>query len=517
VVNITSALIEGDFQHAVVQVVCLLYEKKYHLVFASAELLPAELPAPAAEPIISEEAGRLGGNGRIFYARYVVTAREALAWYERCRAGEFKLLQAQAELSTHNEPLLEEPAWPQLIVGSKFPVWGEVSSGVRAHHMYPAAVPQLVTKLFAVEPQLQRWASDRIFASFTRYPELAGSVHLLAPNPVFRSMHVRLHVASDGTESTAVEITPRAGMTAEGLEAIVVEHRPTGICSYEVQTFGANPYLLVKHGGAVEEVELLVRCPRRGLLERQEPSSFVRGFSMNMSLVSGRKKVVVPGPGGMPADEYSVALSEHGSATEHRKPGGPTVIPALLRQHEFERRRNDEAERLGQKWFHGSKSEATEFVRGLIGSARERVWIVDPYFATPELFSFALATTRATTQVVILTGASTAMQAQDSIDETLEAGEHLLHNLQAHTGLSHIDVLVMTGAMPTVHDRFLVIDGAVWFTGNSLNSLGDRAGMMISVPAPALVVAKLQAIIDDKTRVKTLADWVSARQANRTT
>ncbi len=510
-----TPLIEGDYKHAVIQVICLLHEEKYHLVFASAELWPAELPLPPQEKGLTEPAKRLGGQGRIFYSRYVLTAQEAFVWYERCRQGKFELLHREAGNLTTNEPFLEEPLWPQLVVGTKFPVSGDIPSSVRAHHLYPEEVPPLIQTLFTLHPELRDWASDRILTRFERYPELAGSVHLLAPNPVFRSLHVRLHVAEDGSESTAIEITPRAGMSSEGLQATVIEHRPTGISAYQTATFTATPYLLVKHVGAVEEVELYLHCPRRGLLEWQAPSSYIRQVTIGTSLVSVHKRVQVPQPGGASPEEYEVPLSEVASRSTHREPGGPTVLPAVLRKREFDRKRSDEAERLGQKWFHRSRAEATEFVRSLIGTARERAWIVDPYFAAPELFSFALATTHAATKVVILTGASTAMQTPDSIDTTIEAGEQLLRNL-SRKEMAHIEVKVMTGDMPTVHDRFLVIDDAVWFTGNSLNSLGERAGMMISVPAPDVVVAKLQGILDDPVRTKTLADWVAARSVSRT-
>lgn len=508
-------IVDGDYKHAVVQVICLLHESRYNLVFASAELLPAELPAPPEEPLLSVEAPRLGGNGRLFYRRYVTTAAEARAWYDTCRGGRFKMLQGDAERDTVNEPLFEEPSWPLLITGGKFPVTGDVASSVRAHHLYPAAVPGLVEKLFKVHPELQQWCSDRIFASFLRYPELAGSVHLLAPNPLFRSLTVRLHVADDKSESTAIEITPRAGMTVDGLEAVVIEHRPTGIGAYQVQTFGANPFMLVKHQGMVEEVEILLRCPIRGLLERQEPSGFIRRISMEMSLTSARKKVSVPGPGGAAVDEYEVPISTPASSSTLGDPVQPSEIPALLRTRERERIRDDEAKRLGQKWFHGSKAEATEFVRSLIRAARERVWIVDPYFATAELFSFALATSRQSVEVVILTGAATILTKDDTVDASVEAGDMLLQNLQAQAGKANIEILVMTGDMPTVHDRFLVIDNAVWFTGNSLNQIGERAGMMISVPSPLEVISKLAGIMQDSLRTKPLDVWVAARKANR--
>lgn len=510
-----TSFIEGDYGHAVVQVVCLLNEGRYNLVFASAELLPSELPAPPEEDCVSVEAPRLGGRSRLFFRRYVTTAGEALAWYNSCRRGQFNLLQDDAKFPTTNDPLFEEPSWPQLITGSKFPVTGDVTSSVRAHHLYPATIPTLLDRLFKLHPDLQKWCSDRIFASFMRYPELAGSVHLLAPNPLFRSLTVRLHVAEDKSESTAIEVTPRAGMTVDGLEAIVIEHRPTGISACQIKTFDANPFMLVKHQGMVEEVEIMLRCPTRGLLERQEPSGFVRRVDVEISHISSRKRVTVPGGGGTAADEYEVPIVEQASRSTLSDPVMPGEIPALLRTREHERICDDDARRLGQKWFHGSKNEATEFVRSLIQAARERVWIVDPYFATAELFSFALATSRQSVEVVILTGASTVLTKDDTLDKTVEAGDMLLQQLQNQDDKANIKIFVMTGEMPTVHDRFLVIDSAVWFTGNSLNQIGDRAGMMISVPAPSGVIAKLDAIMQDKYRTKPLSEWVATRKANR--
>jgi hypothetical protein len=70
----------------------------------------------------------------------------------------------------------------------------------------------------------------------------------------------------------------------------------------------------------------------------------------------------------------------------------------------------------------------------------------------------------------------------------------------------------MTGT-PAVHDRFLVIDDQVWLTGNSLNSIGERAGMMISLPEPSVAVDKLNQVIHHAQRTKTLSDWVANRTA----
>lgn len=512
---VVEPLLASDFELGVVQVVCLLNDDVLHLVFASAELLPTELPRPAEEPPMSLRVRRLGPRAQVFYRRYVTTALEALTWYQDCRAGKFGLLQDDVHRETAHEPLYEEPSWPQLVVSNKFPISGDVPSVVRAHHLIPQDMPRVLKELFAREPAAAPWISDRLFFNLLRYPEYAGSVHLLVPNPVYRTLHVRLHVAENGRESTAIEVTPREGMSAEGLQVTVIQHRPTGISECVTQAFGKHPFMLVPHYGQVEQVEMLLVCPHRGVLEQQEPTGFVRGFSLNLQVEGGRKRVAVPGAQGATVDSYEVPVVERADSSSYMPAnGGPPSVPARLRLSEFERARNDEAERLGQKWFQHSKSEATAFVRSLVGSAKSRVWIVDPYFATSELFSFALATRQQDVEVLILTGAATAMVKPDLIDSTVTAGEQLLSVLTAQSNLSHVKVRVMLGDTPAVHDRFLVIDNAVWFTGNSLNNIGERAGMMISVPAPDVVISKLHAILTDTTRTKDLADWVAARRVN---
>jgi hypothetical protein len=113
--------------------------------------------------------------------------------------------------------------------------------------------------------------------------------------------------------------------------------------------------------------------------------------------------------------------------------------------------------------------------------------------------------------VVVLTSGE-ELKNKDQIDSKMEAGEVLLRQLESRSEMSHIKVRVMTGT-PAVHDRFLVIDDKVWLTGNSLNSIGDRAGMMISVPEPSVVVEKLEEVIYHAQRTKDLAAWVATRKA----
>ena len=507
-----NSILMGDYGHAVVQVACLLDDRTAHLIFAAAELLPAEVAKPPPEPSVHLRVKQFGDRARVYFHRYVVSAAEAHAWYEQCRTGTVSLLAGDASWRLQCDQLFQEPQWPALILGSKFPFFGDIASSARTHHLFPSSMPAEIARLFELQPESRQWVSDRIFCSLARFPELVGSVHLIAPNPILRRVSHRLHVGDDGAEGSRIQLIARQGHIPAGLEITLKEHRPTGICAIH-QTVATGPFVFIPHVARTEQVELIVRCPERGVLEWQEPTGFMRSATISGSLVGARKRVMVPGKDGAGSTPYEVSLVERGWTNTVGEAGPAGGIPARLRSSEFDRRRADDAARLGQKWFHGNRDEATVFIRGLIAGARERVWIVDPYFATTELFSFALATAYQDVEVVVLTSGSLALQKADEVVPAMEAGEALLRQLAGREDMKHVQVRVMTG-IPTVHDRFLVIDEAVWFTGNSLNSIGERAGMMISLPEPSVVIEKLDAVMRDPVRTKDLSAWVSDRKAN---
>ena len=409
-----------------------------------------------------------------------------------------------------HDDLFQEPPWPAVIVGQKFPFSGDVLSPSRTHHLFPQSTPFQLQRLFEVQPDARQWLSDKLLVDLLRYPELIGSVHLLLPNPVLRSVHARLYTADDGSEGTLIQLVARRGKTAKGLEITLTEHRPTGICARH-QSVVDKAYFLISHRARAEQVELTIVCPDRGILDWHQPFGFVRQINVTGSFVGATKRVVVPGKPDEPVTSYDVAMKTPGWSRPRGDAAVAGDIPTRLRSSDFERQRADEAERLGQKWFHGNRSEAETVIRELIGKARQRVWIVDPYFATTELFGFALATTYDDIDVVVL-AAGDELQKDDLVVPSMEAGEVLLNQVRSNPQMSRIKVRVMTG-IPAVHDRFLVIDDQVWLTGNSLNHVGERAGMMISIPEPSVVIEKLDDLINHAQRTKDLATWVANRKA----
>ena len=72
-------------------------------------------------------------------------------------------------------------------------------------------------------------------------------------------------------------------------------------------------------------------------------------------------------------------------------------------------------------------------------------------------------------------------------------------------------VLVVPGGK-AVHDRFIVVDGRAWLSGNSLNAIGDRPSVMIRIPNPGFVLDKLKPSID---RATPFVEWLAHRREAR--
>lgn len=76
-----------------------------------------------------------------------------------------------------------------------------------------------------------------------------------------------------------------------------------------------------------------------------------------------------------------------------------------------------------------------------------------------------------------------------------------------------IEIKVMTGDKPLIHDRFLIIDDEVWFSGNSLNDIGNRLSMLIRLPNPGEILDVLKELESKpERRIETMEEWKNKRE-----
>jgi hypothetical protein len=134
-----------------------------------------------------------------------------------------------------------------------------------------------------------------------------------------------------------------------------------------------------------------------------------------------------------------------------------------------------------EQLFLGDRATAVFFVRNLVARAQNIAVFVDPYFNHIDVREFALATQYQDVAVHVLVGRgenlwqrADAGEGEQGVAGDVFAGD--LHALAADlrpTGLAIPDVRLMGDVARTYHDRFLVIDDAVWHFGHSFNHVGE--------------------------------------------
>lgn len=503
-----------DYGQAIVHVAWMLSSEVRHLVFGYMEFLPMEYPKADETP---ESTFNKKMEGRLFFTRIRMDAETALNIYTNLvEKGELHLPVGPAQ---SNKQLLisspeQEAVWPNLVLDTELPFPGSHGCANRAHHIYPGA-PSLVDELKNNEDALL-WLKDRLFFSLSEYEELLGSFHLIAHNPVFRCLSVKLADAEDGREIVVYAPELRANQSCDSLTLHHFEQRLTG-------WFGSStvvkPFRMeVELAGRANKVGHAVVCKDRGLLDLSGPFPFLRQIHASFNVQSKTNTIHVPPKGKKrPKETYSVTRK---SSDLPMIIGEDTTPEVWRRIAEGQQRRKlqQEAEKHGQHWFYDAPDQAKRTVRKLVAAARERVWIIDPYFTAIELFRYALNTTHTTVDILVATSAL-VLAKKSSINKTktdkeMEEGEVLLGQLPQLQKEYDISVIVLTGDQPPIHDRFLVIDNAVWFVGNSLHTLGERAGMMIKLPYPQPVIENLNDIIQGPRSIP-LKTWVKNRQKSK--
>ena len=491
-----------------------------HLLFGMVELRPNEFPDAVGCPT---KEFRIGNKGRqyLHYRRFVPAAADAIDWYEAAAGGTL-ILPGDPNQPTPGDgakleggPFVQEPPWPHLATSKELvfaPDWMQDS---RTHFLLPQHVlPPEISKSIRTDrnqTMLKEWLN---FDIVNAYPEYQGAICLVAPNPLFRSIE-RTHVEQatpESAETMAYKLVARQGQRLDGLRLEVVNERlGGGRMTPLVHEFGDDAIAIFDFPAEIHLEGLAITHPKHGLLNWHGPLPLARVIHFRGEMHSRQKEIEVPADGRR-RSEYEYEVDEVVDAGETVVGEDLKNLPVLSRLTEAESRRNRRQAAIDydQQWFHRAPSEAAQYVRQIIGRARDRVLIVDPYFAGRELLAFGHAIRRPGVNLRILTSTQ-GLKGSGCDNPNVDLGSQLLQTLN-HTFRTYStkpEIRILTGSPPGVHDRFLIVDGNVWFSGNSLHTIGERAGMIIKLPDPEPVVALLKNIWDE---APALSDWLSGRR-----
>ena len=141
------------------------------------------------------------------------------------------------------------------------------------------------------------------------------------------------------------------------------------------------------------------------------------------------------------------------------------------------------------------------FVQKLVGSARNHVVFVDPYFDHIDVRRFALAQQYDEVVVAVLTGRGKNLWSETSLpDGDIQiAGDAFVADLsELEAELQALkratpDIRLMGGSARTYHDRFLLIDEEVWHVGHSFNQIGyGELSVAVRIPQPERIAALIR-------------------------
>ena len=507
------------YHQAVVHLAWFRDDRIRHLLFGMVELRPNELPHSIGCP---EKEFRAQPKSRkyLYYQRFTLPLRGAVDWYRSAARGDLALPRGPGQPGQEDDaqpiecgPFVEEPPWPHLVTSNDLAFAPDWLHGSRTHFLFPdETLRPDVAEIIQVtknREMLEEWLNFDIVET---YPDYQGVLCLLAPNPLFRSIEqTRVEETTEGSgETVACKLVARQGQRLDGLRLEITDERPRGRMDPLVHQFRDDAIAVLDFPADVNKEGLAITHPTLGLLSWHEPLPLLRTFHTRMELVRRKKRVQVPSDG-RKRSEYEYETDEVGLALEDVFGDAVENAGIVSRLTGAERRRSlrRAANEYDQQWFHRMPGEAAHYVRQRIGQARETVLIVDPYFAGRELLAFGHAIRRPEVELRILTSAQ-GLGPDHRSSSKADAARQLMDVLdQTFKGYpTRPAIRILTGDPPPVHDRFLVVDGAVWLSGNSLHKLGERAGVIVRLPDPTPVVTGLEAFWRSSP---SLSDWLASR------
>lgn len=546
--NSTTSFID-DFQWAVIRLTTLQIKRNEpgRLLFATVTLLSPDRPPPSK--MVGVESQKLGKSGiTVFFRRTVLSAQAAVDWYRSLGEGDSKTPKPSRPEDIEDKDgiiitvsdLVDDPLWPNLGLpmgegllvqpsGRTNPVPFIGSTSARVHRRFGNT--EGFEPLLANDTALA-FIARRLHINLKDYPEYLGSVALVVPDPIIKQIDNFLIPSNERRgERIFYRFVPRPGQALDGLKITMFDEQAHLLLNFETIDVPTNGILDVDKVSCLGAYGYVVTHPVHGILVYHPPAGFLRQIGLNMGIVSQVRKVSVPmgeSPKS-PQTEYRVHRTQYDQNSvigdEPSVPNMNVRVGVAARQRE----KAANAARYDQRWFgSGTREEAMAFMRTRVGRARSRIMVADPYFGVLQVPQYLLAITSGTVKVQILTSrlAFEGRCAPETNQEkaTLSAPETLIQKLfrwfhppnrpltlNTHIlrleefskeiervkkeGNADIEVMVLPGKSPVLHDRFLVVDDEVWFLGNSLNTLGERASMIIKLPNPDEVRRELEEML----------------------
>lgn len=460
-----------------------------HLVFASVEFLLPERKGPVSSPIDIKKLRR-SKSGLLNYRRIGTSAKNALNWYRGAMdtLPEFEGAHRNAHLRTSrllDEPTIGDGLWswlatpipPIIFPGINDddrpePFAGAHQAPLRIHRRLSVGDPAL--NWLRSDLESLEWLRRRIWVDFAHYPELIGSAALMVPDPDISGVEMRLDRDESGAEAVIFEVNAH-GEIPQGLAVCLSEERYGTVAWQKTHPIPPDGKLRVACSQPISQVAYTLIHTERGVIATAPATGFMRAFN-NSAIAIGREIRVEMADGRRKNAPVSIRSVQEQSSAQGTTIGTPLSLPG---RWAFGRKKRREARHLGAELWLDDPQTARDQIWGMVGQARQRVCLIDPYADGKELQEFGLGSSGAKIRLMTANG-----QPNDRNFVALERGIETLTKLDRS-----VEVRIMS--KKALHDRFLILDDVVWLLGHSLNSIGQKPSMLIRLRNPKPICVQL--------------------------
>ena len=469
------------------------------LVFGWVEILPACFPPMRGHPFHAQR-GK-GDAPSFFVARFPMSAPDAEAWFEAAADGDLRLPSHPDKSTTGDgQPLAGPPFRREPENGTDsssldLPFLPSVHGMMRVRGLYGGQDPDFASVVTAAGPN--SWLKANLFLDLETHTEYLGGLFLAKHPRAVRDVNCHLSHPG-GRELELVRIRHWPGVGLQGHRLLAIEQRPLGFGI--PQDIAAEDGLVgIDWNGTCDRTALSLMHSEDGVAWWLQPTGFLRSIQTNIDFIRETRRVAqAMDSSGNVTKSYNVSWRDAQSPLGLSLVGEQTDMEAPANRSWGAERRRERirlAAKLGLRWLDDSDA-AQEAIRAIVAGARRSVTVVDPYFGPDQIRDFAMAVTAADVSVRIVTSEECMRRVPPGTTEPVaEAMEQAIEQYTS-LGWSRPNVLIMKGQHAPVHDRFLVADGRVWLSGNSLNAIGKRASVLIEVPNADEIVNRLAPFVD---------------------
>lgn len=468
-----------------------------------------------------------GTDEKIWFRRIIQSKKEAIEWYLSLgREGSRTPIPTRENdrergdgTSIYVSPLEDDQPWPRL----GLPMKEDLFSRHQKYSINPApfigSIPARIHRRFGEKRDFESFVQDegacafiarRLHIDLSQYQEYLGSAVYIAPDPVIKQIDNFMTPSKDGHgERIVYRIVPQPGQSLERLSLTTFDKEARLLTEFKTYSVPEDGILEIDKGSCLGEYGFVITHDKHGVLTYQPPTGFLR--QMNLSILASpntQLKVNVPS-----------GNAKNASRTEYQAAPGSEVVSQTImgkvdssgngyRVNKEERKREiaAAAKYYGQRWFPaGSREQALHFIRELLRAANSRVIIADPYLGALQISQFLYVIHGSEVAVTLLTTKNAFIKDEEQNAEPLTEFTDALVDLKRYQKL-----IPTVGIIPVskLHDRFLVVDDDVWFIGNSLNSLGEKASMIVCLPNPNEVIDRLQELM---VEAQNLDEYIDKR------